>query len=104
MLSEWSLVQSLFFLLRCLSSHSNSLQTAKSTSMAAPVDSVLSLIGSTPLVRLDKLAKEEGLKCNLYAKVEAFNAGGSVKVRLAPSARSVLQLQATAGMWGGARS
>ncbi|ORY72421.1 cysteine synthase [Leucosporidium creatinivorum] len=51
--------------------------------MAAPVDSVLSLIGSTPLVRLDKLAKEEGLKCNLYAKVEAFNAGGSVKDRIA---------------------
>jgi cystathionine beta-synthase len=43
---------------------------------------VLSLIGNTPLVRLDKIAREEGLKCNLLAKVEAFNAGGSVKVLL----------------------
>jgi cystathionine beta-synthase len=44
-------------------------------------DSPLSLIGHTPLVRLDKLAKEEGIKCNILAKVEGFSAGGSVKVR-----------------------
>ena len=43
-------------------------------------DSPLSLIGHTPLVRLDKLAKEEGIKCNILAKVEGFSAGGSVKV------------------------
>jgi len=71
--------------------------------MAAPVDSVLSLIGSTPLIRLDKLAKEEGLKCNLYAKVEAFNAGGSVKVSCAPTAQTDLQLCTTAGACGEAR-
>ncbi|SCV67706.1 BQ2448_5317 [Microbotryum intermedium] len=46
-------------------------------------DNVLSLIGHTPLIRLDKIAAEEGLKCNLYAKVELFNAGGSVKDRIA---------------------
>lgn len=44
-------------------------------------DSVLSLIGHTPLVRLDRIAREEGLECNLLAKVEGFSAGGSVKVR-----------------------
>ncbi|GAA5945774.1 hypothetical protein JCM10213_002719 [Rhodosporidiobolus nylandii] len=46
-------------------------------------DSVLSLIGHTPLVRLDRIADEEGLKCNLLAKVEGFSAGGSVKDRIA---------------------
>ncbi|GAA5961797.1 hypothetical protein JCM3765_004076 [Sporobolomyces pararoseus] len=46
-------------------------------------DSPLSLIGHTPLVRLDKLAKEEGIKCNILAKVEGFSAGGSVKDRIA---------------------
>lgn len=45
-------------------------------------DSALSLIGGTPLVRLDRIAREEGLECNLLAKVEGFSAGGSVKVSL----------------------
>lgn len=45
-------------------------------------NSALELIGATPLVRLDRIANEEGLECNLYAKVEGFSAGGSVKVRL----------------------
>ncbi|CEQ41469.1 SPOSA6832_03185 [Sporobolomyces salmonicolor] len=44
---------------------------------------VLSLVGHTPLVRMDKIAKEEGLNCNLLAKVEGFSAGGSVKDRIA---------------------
>jgi len=43
-------------------------------------DSALSLVGHTPLVRLDRIAREEGLECNLLAKVEGFSAGGSVKV------------------------
>ncbi|GAA5890263.1 hypothetical protein JCM5296_002866 [Sporobolomyces johnsonii] len=52
--------------------------------MSTPIhDNVLSLIGHTPLVRMDKLAKEEGLSCNLLAKVEGFSAGGSVKDRIA---------------------
>ncbi|GAA5827340.1 hypothetical protein JCM5353_007548 [Sporobolomyces roseus] len=46
-------------------------------------DNPLSLIGHTPLVRLNNIAKEEGLKCNLLAKVEGFSAGGSVKDRIA---------------------
>ncbi|CDR49696.1 RHTO0S30e00452g1_1 [Rhodotorula toruloides] len=46
-------------------------------------DSALSLIGHTPLVRLDRIAREEGLRCNLLAKVEGFSAGGSVKDRIA---------------------
>lgn len=46
-------------------------------------DSVLSCIGATPLVRLDRLARKYKLRCNLLAKLEYFNAGGSVKDRIA---------------------
>ena len=37
-------------------------------------------MGNTPLVKLQNVAKD--LKCNLYAKCEYFNAGGSVKDRI----------------------
>jgi cystathionine beta-synthase len=35
------------------------------------------------MVRLDRLAKAYGLQCELLAKCEYFNAGGSVKVHAA---------------------
>lgn len=44
---------------------------------------VLDMIGNTPLVHLANLSQEYGLKCNLYAKCEYFNAGGSTKDRIA---------------------
>ncbi|XP_056145115.1 cystathionine beta-synthase b [Lampris incognitus] len=44
---------------------------------------ILSRIGDTPLVRLNKIPKVFGLKCELLAKCEYFNAGGSVKDRIA---------------------
>ncbi|KZT43111.1 cystathionine beta-synthase [Sistotremastrum suecicum HHB10207 ss-3] len=47
------------------------------------LDNALGAIGGTPLIRLDKIAKKEGLKCNLLGKVEFFSAGGSVKDRIA---------------------
>ena len=43
-------------------------------------DSILDTIGNTPVVRLHRLAPPH---VDLYAKVEAFNPGGSVKDRLA---------------------
>ena len=46
-------------------------------------DSVEQLIGSTPIVRLNKLKENLGLKANLLAKVECFNPAGSVKDRVA---------------------
>jgi cystathionine beta-synthase len=42
-------------------------------------DSVLDLIGNTPLVRLDRVGRD--LPCHLLAKLEYFNPGGSVKDR-----------------------
>uniref|UniRef100_A0A9J8CMZ5 Cystathionine beta-synthase n=1 Tax=Cyprinus carpio carpio TaxID=630221 RepID=A0A9J8CMZ5_CYPCA len=43
---------------------------------------ILSRIGETPLVRMNKIPKMFGLKCELLAKCEFFNAGGSVKDRI----------------------
>ncbi|CAL8407129.1 unnamed protein product [Arctogadus glacialis] len=43
---------------------------------------ILDRIGDTPLVRINKISKMFGLKCELLAKCEYFNAGGSVKDRI----------------------
>ena len=43
-------------------------------------DSILELIGKTPVVKLNRLAKDG--KANIFAKVEFFNPGGSVKDRI----------------------
>jgi cysteine synthase len=45
-------------------------------------NSIIETIGDTPLVRLDKIAKEKGVKANLLAKLEFFNPIGSVKDRI----------------------
>eukprot|EP00088_Acartia_fossae_P068518 TRINITY_DN8705_c0_g1_i1.p1 TRINITY_DN8705_c0_g1~~TRINITY_DN8705_c0_g1_i1.p1 ORF type:complete len:582 (-),score=186.61 TRINITY_DN8705_c0_g1_i1:443-2188(-) len=47
------------------------------------MDDILHHIGNTPLVRINKISKQAGLKCELVAKCEFFNAGGSVKDRIA---------------------
>ncbi|WP_319774781.1 cysteine synthase A [Breoghania sp.] len=45
-------------------------------------NSIIDTIGNTPLVRLDKLAKAEGVEANLLAKLEFFNPLASVKDRI----------------------
>jgi cysteine synthase A len=45
-------------------------------------DSILETIGGTPLVRLPRLAAEEGLVADLVLKLEFFNPLGSVKDRI----------------------
>lgn len=45
--------------------------------------SVGELIGNTPLIQLNKIKKELGLKANIIGKFELFNPGGSVKDRVA---------------------
>ncbi|MGE0480198.1 MAG: cystathionine beta-synthase [Phycisphaerae bacterium] len=49
--------------------------------MYGTFNSVLETIGRTPLVRLNRVA--EGLACPIYAKVEFFNPGASIKDRVA---------------------
>ncbi|RLW07601.1 hypothetical protein DV515_00003538 [Chloebia gouldiae] len=43
---------------------------------------ILKKIGCTPMVQINKIGKSYGLKCELLAKCEYFNAGGSVKDRI----------------------
>ncbi|MCK5930900.1 MAG: cysteine synthase A [Fulvimarina manganoxydans] len=45
-------------------------------------DSIVDTIGDTPIVRLNKLAAEKGVKANLLAKLEFFNPISSVKDRI----------------------
>ncbi|WP_442753799.1 cysteine synthase A [Methylocystis sp. JAN1] len=45
-------------------------------------NSITQTIGDTPIVRLDRLAKEKGVKANLLAKLEFFNPIASVKDRI----------------------
>jgi len=45
-------------------------------------DSIVDTIGATPLVRLNRLAKEAGAKADLLAKLEFFNPLNSVKDRI----------------------
>jgi cystathionine beta-synthase len=52
--------------------------------MEAPkiLNNILEHIGRTPLVRINNITKAEGIECEVLAKMEMFNAGGSVKDRI----------------------
>src|SRR5215217_1984812 len=53
---------------------------AKLLPVARQFPSVLELVGETPIVRLDTIAR--GVKPNVLAKLEYLNPGGSVKDRI----------------------
>lgn len=44
---------------------------------------ILHAIGGTPMVKLNHIPKAYGIKCEMFAKCEYFNPGGSVKDRIA---------------------
>lgn len=46
-------------------------------------DKIIDTIGKTPMVELKNIEKNYALKAKIYAKVEFFNPGGSVKDRIA---------------------
>lgn len=46
-------------------------------------NSILDFIGNTPLIRLNNIVKKENINCEILAKCEYFNAGGSIKDRIA---------------------
>jgi cystathionine beta-synthase len=46
------------------------------------LETILDHIGNTPLVRINNITKKEGIECEVLAKCEFFNAGGSVKDRI----------------------
>lgn len=51
--------------------------------MSYIVDSLVELVGNTPLLRLKKYGQEVGVKAEVIAKLEYFNPAGSVKDRIA---------------------
>jgi cystathionine beta-synthase len=60
-------------------------------------DSLLDLIGSTPMVRLDRVGRD--LRCQLLAKLEYMNPGGSVKDR--PALRMIEAAEAAGALESG---
>ncbi|KAF3254994.1 cystathionine beta-synthase [Orbilia oligospora] len=66
--------------------------SAPSNRPAPPIASdILTHIGQTPLVKLNRIPQSLGIKATVYAKCEYFNAGGSVKDRIAK--RMVLEAE-----------
>ena len=51
--------------------------------MAKVYQSVTELIGNTPLLKANNFIKANGLKANIFVKLEYFNPAGSVKDRIA---------------------
>ena len=49
----------------------------------AVVNSVIDLVGGTPLLKINNFIASKGVKANIYAKLEYFNPAGSVKDRIA---------------------
>lgn len=47
------------------------------------MDSITQQIGNTPMVKLNMIPQSLGIEATVYAKLEFFNAGGSVKDRIA---------------------
>jgi cysteine synthase len=56
-------------------------------------NSIIETIGDTPIVRLDKYAKEKGVDANILAKLEFFNPIASVKDRIGVSMIESLEKQ-----------
>lgn len=58
------------------------------------LNNILEYVGNSPLVRINRIAQEEGLECELLCKCEFFGAGGSVKDRIA---KNMIETAETAG-------
>ncbi len=56
-------------------------------------NSITETIGDTPIVRLDKIAREHGVHANLLAKLEFFNPIASVKDRIGVAMIEALEAQ-----------
>jgi cysteine synthase A len=67
--------------------------TTKTPGRGRIYDSITQTIGDTPLVRLDKFAKEKGIVAKLVAKLEFFNPIASVKDRIGVAMIEALEAQ-----------
>ncbi len=60
-------------------------------------DSILETIGDTPMIKLNKIAAD--FPCPVYAKVEYFNPGHSVKDRMALKMVEDAEKEVTSNRW-----
>ena len=60
-------------------------------------NSITETIGATPIVRLNRLPKEHGIKANILAKLEFFNPIASVKDRIGVSMIDALEAEGRLG-------
>lgn len=63
-------------------------------------NSIIDLVGNTPIVKIDNFAREQGASANILAKLEFFNPAGSVKDRIAKE--MILQAEADGTLKPGA--
>ena len=63
-------------------------------------NSILQLVGNTPIVKIDNFAREQGASAQILAKLEFFNPAGSVKDRIAKE--MILQAEADGTLKPGA--
>ena len=66
-------------------------QTSRAPGRGRVYGSITETIGDTPLVRLDRLAKEKGIKAEILLKLEFFNPIASVKDRIGVSMIDALE-------------
>lgn len=66
------------YLFRCFSVF-RAVQAGR-TNRGKILENALEKVGDTPMIRMKHIAQEEGLECEMLAKCEFFNAGGSIKV------------------------
>lgn len=50
--------------------------------MDKTLNNILEAIGNTPMVRMNRLPEKDGIKCQIFAKCEFMNPGGSIKDRI----------------------
>lgn len=67
--------------------------TARKPGRGRIYSSITETIGDTPVIRLDRLARAEGVKAHLFAKLEFFNPLASVKDRIGLSMIEVAEVE-----------
>src|SRR5215211_5192524 len=63
-------------------------------------ENVLEVVGNTPLIRMGRIERGEGIEATLLAKVEYLNPGGSVKDRPAVKMLEIAEKEGLLGPGG----
>lgn len=71
--------------------------TAAQPGLGRTFNSITETVGNTPLVRINRMAKEYGCVADVYAKLEFFNPLSSVKDRIAVAMIDAMEADGTVG-------